>query len=173
MSSFGAMKMKKNHTSPFVIAAVLIGFYTLITIFVVQHNETEVARYKEFVHLKEVEDSEYAANPEEATRRREVADSEAYFKESGYSPESIQGVAHRKAFAARDTYFIESGYNPQTIRKEISQPKSLEMIILWLNVLFGLIPAVIAKNKGRSFGLWWFFGATLFIGKRSRNPIFQ
>lgn len=30
-------------------------------------------------------------------------------------------------------------------------------------VLLGLIPAVIAKGKGRSFGLWWFYGAALFI----------
>ena len=37
------------------------------------------------------------------------------------------------------------------------------MEILILAVLIGLIPAVIARNKGRSFGLWWFFGAALFI----------
>ena len=30
-------------------------------------------------------------------------------------------------------------------------------------MLIGLIPAAIAKNKGGSFGLWWFFGAALFI----------
>lgn len=29
--------------------------------------------------------------------------------------------------------------------------------------LLGLIPAVIAHNKGLSFGQWWFFGAVLFI----------
>ncbi len=27
----------------------------------------------------------------------------------------------------------------------------------------GLIPANIAKNKGYSFGLWWFYGWMLFI----------
>ena len=27
----------------------------------------------------------------------------------------------------------------------------------------GLIPASIAKNKGYSFGLWWFYGWMLFI----------
>jgi hypothetical protein len=30
-------------------------------------------------------------------------------------------------------------------------------------ILLGLIPAFIAKKKGRSFGLWWFYGAMLFI----------
>lgn len=30
-------------------------------------------------------------------------------------------------------------------------------------VLIGLIPAVIAQGKGRSFGLWWLYGAALFI----------
>jgi hypothetical protein len=29
--------------------------------------------------------------------------------------------------------------------------------------LIGLIPAILAKSKGRSFGLWWFYGAALFI----------
>jgi hypothetical protein len=29
--------------------------------------------------------------------------------------------------------------------------------------LLGLIPAVIAKGKGRSFAGWWLFGALLFI----------
>ena len=37
------------------------------------------------------------------------------------------------------------------------------MEILIIAVLIGLIPAAIAKSKGRSFGLWWFFGAALFI----------
>jgi hypothetical protein len=35
--------------------------------------------------------------------------------------------------------------------------------ILPLAVLIGLIPAFIAKNKGKSFLLWWFYGAMLFI----------
>lgn len=29
--------------------------------------------------------------------------------------------------------------------------------------VLGLIPANIAKNKGHSFGLWWFYGWMLFI----------
>lgn len=37
------------------------------------------------------------------------------------------------------------------------------MDILLVAVLIGLVPAVIAKNKGSSFGLWWFYGAALFI----------
>jgi hypothetical protein len=37
------------------------------------------------------------------------------------------------------------------------------MEILILTFLIGLIPATIAKGKGRSFGLWWFYGAALFI----------
>ena len=32
-----------------------------------------------------------------------------------------------------------------------------------LAVLIGLIPAAIARNKGKSFFLWWFYGAMLFI----------
>jgi hypothetical protein len=37
------------------------------------------------------------------------------------------------------------------------------MELFLLSVLLGLVPAVIAKGKGRSFGLWWFYGAALFI----------
>lgn len=37
------------------------------------------------------------------------------------------------------------------------------MEILIFAVLLGLIPAVIASKKGRSFATWWFFGAMLFI----------
>jgi hypothetical protein len=37
------------------------------------------------------------------------------------------------------------------------------MQILQLAVLIGLIPAFIARNKGKSFVLWWFYGAMLFI----------
>src|SRR5258706_2044277 len=29
--------------------------------------------------------------------------------------------------------------------------------------ILGLIPAYIAHRKGRSFGLWWIYGAMLFI----------
>jgi hypothetical protein len=35
--------------------------------------------------------------------------------------------------------------------------------ILQIAVLIGLIPAFIARNKGKSFVLWWFYGAMLFI----------
>lgn len=34
---------------------------------------------------------------------------------------------------------------------------------LQLAVLIGLIPAFIAQRKGKSFLLWWFYGAMLFI----------
>lgn len=37
------------------------------------------------------------------------------------------------------------------------------MEIVLLAALLGLIPAMIAKNKGRSFGTWWLYGALLFI----------
>jgi hypothetical protein len=37
------------------------------------------------------------------------------------------------------------------------------MEVLIIAALIGLIPASIAKSKGRSFGLWWFYGAMLFI----------
>jgi len=35
--------------------------------------------------------------------------------------------------------------------------------LLVVAVLIGLIPAAIAKSKGHSFGVWWFYGAALFI----------
>lgn len=35
--------------------------------------------------------------------------------------------------------------------------------IVIIAALIGLIPAAIARGKGRSFGLWWFYGAMLFI----------
>lgn len=37
------------------------------------------------------------------------------------------------------------------------------MEVLIFAVLLGLIPAMVAQSKGRSFGLWWFYGAMLFI----------
>jgi hypothetical protein len=37
------------------------------------------------------------------------------------------------------------------------------MEFLLLAALIGLIPAAIAKGKGYSFGLWWVYGAALFI----------
>jgi len=30
-------------------------------------------------------------------------------------------------------------------------------------MILGLIPAVIAKNKGREFFLWWIYGTLIFI----------
>lgn len=30
-------------------------------------------------------------------------------------------------------------------------------------IVLGLVPAFIASSKGRSFGLWWFYGAAIFI----------
>jgi hypothetical protein len=35
--------------------------------------------------------------------------------------------------------------------------------ILIIAVLIGLIPAAIAQGKGKSFLLWWIYGAVLFI----------
>jgi hypothetical protein len=35
--------------------------------------------------------------------------------------------------------------------------------VLELAIIIGLIPATIARNKGKSFMLWWFYGAMLFI----------
>ncbi len=37
------------------------------------------------------------------------------------------------------------------------------IIGLIISACLGLIPANIAKNKGYSFGLWWFYGWMLFI----------
>ena len=37
------------------------------------------------------------------------------------------------------------------------------MEILLIVIFIGLIPAAIARSKGYSFLLWWFFGASLFI----------
>ena len=40
----------------------------------------------------------------------------------------------------------------------------MEFIIsLVIAAFLGLIPASIAKKKGHSFGLWWFYGWMLFI----------
>ena len=35
--------------------------------------------------------------------------------------------------------------------------------ILQIAVLIGLIPAFIARSKGKNFALWWFYGAMFFI----------
>lgn len=37
------------------------------------------------------------------------------------------------------------------------------MQILPLSFLIGLIPAFIARKKGKNFFLWWFYGAMFFI----------
>ncbi len=37
------------------------------------------------------------------------------------------------------------------------------MEIILIAVVLGLIPAFIAKNKGRSFPVWWLYGFLLFI----------
>jgi hypothetical protein len=37
------------------------------------------------------------------------------------------------------------------------------MEVFKLAILIGLIPAIIARNKGKNFMLWWFYGAMLFI----------
>jgi hypothetical protein len=34
---------------------------------------------------------------------------------------------------------------------------------LYLAAIIGLIPAFIARSKGKNFLLWWFYGAMLFI----------
>ncbi len=47
------------------------------------------------------------------------------------------------------------------IYDEIALGKTL-LIIFLVMTLLGLIPAVIASRKGRSFFDWWFFGASLF-----------
>lgn len=37
------------------------------------------------------------------------------------------------------------------------------MEVFLFALFLGLIPAVIAKNKGRNFLIWWIYGALLFI----------
>ncbi len=37
------------------------------------------------------------------------------------------------------------------------------MEVLILAAIIGVIPAMIAQNKGRDFVLWWIYGAALFI----------
>lgn len=37
------------------------------------------------------------------------------------------------------------------------------IVMLVVAAGLGFIPASIAKNKGYSFGLWWFYGWMLFI----------
>ena len=37
------------------------------------------------------------------------------------------------------------------------------MEILFIAILIGLLPAAIARSKGRSFFGWWIYGALIFI----------
>lgn len=37
------------------------------------------------------------------------------------------------------------------------------LLALALAMIVGLLPAYIAKSKGREFNTWWFYGALLFI----------
>ncbi len=37
------------------------------------------------------------------------------------------------------------------------------MEIIIIAAFLGLIPAMVAQSKGKSFGLWWFYGAMLLI----------
>jgi len=37
------------------------------------------------------------------------------------------------------------------------------MGILIIAALIGLMPASIARSKGKSFGVWWIYGAAFFI----------
>jgi hypothetical protein len=39
----------------------------------------------------------------------------------------------------------------------------LMFVAMLLAVLLGLLPASIARGKGRDFVVWWFYGAALFI----------
>jgi uncharacterized membrane protein len=45
--------------------------------------------------------------------------------------------------------------------EDLIQPRHL--VLIFLIVLPGLIPAAIAQSKGRSFALWWIYGVLLFI----------
>jgi hypothetical protein len=35
--------------------------------------------------------------------------------------------------------------------------------VMKLAIIIGIIPAIIARNKGKNFFLWWFYGFMLFI----------
>ena len=37
------------------------------------------------------------------------------------------------------------------------------MDVMKLALIIGIIPAIIARNKGKNFFLWWFYGFMLFI----------
>jgi len=40
-------------------------------------------------------------------------------------------------------------------------------------IIIGLIPAIIAKSKGKSFVLWWIYGAGLFIAALPHSLIMK
>ena len=44
---------------------------------------------------------------------------------------------------------------------DLLQTGHLEILVFL--VLLGLIPAAIARSKGRSFFMWWVYGAALFV----------
>jgi hypothetical protein len=48
-------------------------------------------------------------------------------------------------------------------RPRESYTMSYILVSLVLSILLGLIPANIAKEKGREFGLWWLYVAAIFI----------
>ncbi|MEB7196648.1 hypothetical protein NEM98_20570 [Escherichia coli] len=37
------------------------------------------------------------------------------------------------------------------------------MEFILLSVVLGIVPAIIAQTKGRSFFVWWIYGTLLFI----------
>jgi len=37
------------------------------------------------------------------------------------------------------------------------------MIFIFIAALLGIIPAIIAGNKGRNYWLWWLYGTALFL----------
>jgi hypothetical protein len=47
------------------------------------------------------------------------------------------------------------------ITRRIANGFFISVLVLFL--FLGLIPAFIARNKGRSFGAWWFYGFSLFL----------
>jgi hypothetical protein len=49
--------------------------------------------------------------------------------------------------------------------EDLIQPRHLLLVLMLLMfpAMMGLIPAAIAQSKGRSFVLWWVYGALLFI----------
>jgi hypothetical protein len=46
--------------------------------------------------------------------------------------------------------------------EDLLQPRHL-LLLIFLVVPLGLIPAAVAQSKGSSFFVWWVYGAALFI----------